>query len=162
MRRVKEILAVKGNDIWSIGPDKSVYDAIHLLAEKEIGAVLQLADKVPYFCIAYLYLPVKDGMPLPDDLLRQGVDFCLSAKRQGQKVLIACGAGISRSVVFAVAVLKEAESLSLLDAVRIVGEHRPESLPHPTLWESLCGYYGEEVSLEAMLGVLRESEGGQG
>ena len=40
MRRVKEILASKGNDIWSISPDKSVYDAIHLLAEKEIGALL--------------------------------------------------------------------------------------------------------------------------
>ena len=40
MRRVKEILAVKGHDIWSIGPAESVYDAIHLLAEKEIGALL--------------------------------------------------------------------------------------------------------------------------
>ncbi len=40
MRRVKEILAVKGDEIWSIGPEKSVYDAIHLLAEKEIGALL--------------------------------------------------------------------------------------------------------------------------
>lgn len=42
MRRVKEILAHKGNDIWSIGPDATVYDAIHLLAEKEIGALLVL------------------------------------------------------------------------------------------------------------------------
>lgn len=40
MRRVKEILAAKGDEIWSIAPDKSVYDAIHLLAEKEIGALL--------------------------------------------------------------------------------------------------------------------------
>jgi len=42
MRRVKEILADKGNDIWSIGPDATVYDAIHLLAEKMIGALLVL------------------------------------------------------------------------------------------------------------------------
>ncbi|MFQ5634913.1 MAG: CBS domain-containing protein [Gammaproteobacteria bacterium] len=42
MRRVKELLAVKGNDIWSIRPDATVYDAIHLLAEKEIGALLVL------------------------------------------------------------------------------------------------------------------------
>lgn len=40
MRRVKEILSVKGGDIWFIDPDSSVYDAIHLLAEKEIGALL--------------------------------------------------------------------------------------------------------------------------
>jgi len=42
MRRVKAILADKGNDIWSIGPDATVYDAIYLLAEKEIGALLVL------------------------------------------------------------------------------------------------------------------------
>ncbi len=40
MRRVKQILATKGNEIWSIEPDATVYDAIHLLAEKGIGALL--------------------------------------------------------------------------------------------------------------------------
>lgn len=39
MRKLKEILANKGSTIWSIAPDQSVYDAIHLLAEKEIGAL---------------------------------------------------------------------------------------------------------------------------
>ncbi len=39
MRRVKNILATKGSDLWSIGSSASVYDAIHLLAEKEIGAL---------------------------------------------------------------------------------------------------------------------------
>ncbi len=37
MKRVKQLLAAKENIIWSIGPDDSVYDAIHLLAEKKIG-----------------------------------------------------------------------------------------------------------------------------
>jgi CBS domain-containing protein len=39
MKRLKEILAHKGTNIWSIGPDESVYVAIELLAEKEIGAI---------------------------------------------------------------------------------------------------------------------------
>ena len=39
MRRLKELLAAKGSEIWSIRPDQSVYNAIHLLAEKEIGAL---------------------------------------------------------------------------------------------------------------------------
>ena len=42
MKRVKDILIVKGNEIFSITPDTSVYDAVHLLAEKEIGALLVL------------------------------------------------------------------------------------------------------------------------
>ena len=122
----------------------------------QIGAVLQLAEAVPYAGITSLYLPVEEGVSLPAHLLQQGVDFCLSEKRQGRKVLIACGAGMSRSAAFAVAALKEAEGLGLLDAVRAVGRHHPESLLHPALWESLCGYYGQEVSLQAMLDALRE------
>ena len=39
MKRLKEILTAKGSEIWSIEPDQSVYDAIKLLAEKEIGAI---------------------------------------------------------------------------------------------------------------------------
>ena len=40
MKRVKEILRSKGTEIFSVSPDTSVYAAIHLLAEKEIGALL--------------------------------------------------------------------------------------------------------------------------
>lgn len=40
MKRVRDILEVKGRDIWSIGPDASVYDAMKLMADKEIGALI--------------------------------------------------------------------------------------------------------------------------
>lgn len=40
MKMVKELLGEKASDIWSIGPDKSVYDAIALMAEKNIGALI--------------------------------------------------------------------------------------------------------------------------
>lgn len=40
MNKIKQLLKAKGNDIWSIEPVDSVYDAIHLMAEKEIGALL--------------------------------------------------------------------------------------------------------------------------
>jgi len=44
MKRIKELLSIKGRDIWSIGPEDSVYDAIHLLAEKKIGALAVIAS----------------------------------------------------------------------------------------------------------------------
>ena len=31
---------VKGRDVWSIGPNASVYDAMKLMADKGIGALL--------------------------------------------------------------------------------------------------------------------------
>jgi CBS domain-containing protein len=40
MKTVRELLQAKGYDIWSVGPDDSVYDALKLMADKNVGAVL--------------------------------------------------------------------------------------------------------------------------
>ena len=39
---ISEILAHKGGQLWSIAPEATVFDAIQLMAEKNIGAVLVL------------------------------------------------------------------------------------------------------------------------
>ena len=123
---------------------------VHLLGVYHIGAMLQLAELVEQPHITSFYLNVEDGVPLPDNLLRQGVDFVITEKQQNRNVLIACGAGISRSAAFAVAALKEVEQLSLLDAFRVVRQHHPQALPHPAIWESLCTYYQDVVPFRDM------------
>ena len=40
MNTINQILDAKGHDVWSIGPEATVYDAIALMAEKGIGALL--------------------------------------------------------------------------------------------------------------------------
>ena len=40
MKTVRELLQGKGDAIWSIEPDRTVYDALSLMAERGIGAVL--------------------------------------------------------------------------------------------------------------------------
>lgn len=40
MKRVKDVLEVKGNDVWSIEPGASVYDAMKLMADKEVGSLM--------------------------------------------------------------------------------------------------------------------------
>jgi CBS domain-containing protein len=40
MKTVKELLREKGSEVWSIGPDALVYDAIKLMAEKNVGALV--------------------------------------------------------------------------------------------------------------------------
>jgi CBS domain-containing protein len=40
MKKVKDVLEVKGYDVWSIGPDASVYDALRLMADREVGALV--------------------------------------------------------------------------------------------------------------------------
>jgi CBS domain-containing protein len=37
---ISEILNHKGNQVWSISPNETVFDAIELMAEKNIGALL--------------------------------------------------------------------------------------------------------------------------
>ena len=40
---VRPVLESKGNKVWSIAPDAMVFDAIKLMAEKSVGALLVMA-----------------------------------------------------------------------------------------------------------------------
>ncbi|MBI3243547.1 MAG: dual specificity protein phosphatase family protein [Chloroflexi bacterium] len=124
---------------------------VDLLRTHEIGAMLQLAESVQQIGIAARFVHVEDGEPLPKALLREGVDFVRLQKSLGRKVLVACGAGISRSTTFAIAALKEEEGLSVIEAYRELKAKHPLAQPHPTLWTSLCAFYGEEVSYMTLL-----------
>ena len=44
MQTVGDILQVKGHAAWSIGPKATVYDALQLMADKDVGALLVLED----------------------------------------------------------------------------------------------------------------------
>ena len=35
MTTVQQLLAGKGNDVWTIGPDTSVYEALKIMADRE-------------------------------------------------------------------------------------------------------------------------------
>ena len=40
MKTVGDILRAKGHDIWSVSPSTTVYEALEVMADKNIGAVL--------------------------------------------------------------------------------------------------------------------------
>ncbi|HEY1234373.1 MAG TPA: CBS domain-containing protein [Candidatus Binatia bacterium] len=44
MKTVRDILEAKGRAVWSIDPASSVFDALTLMAEKEIGALVVLDE----------------------------------------------------------------------------------------------------------------------
>ena len=40
MVSLKKVLQGKGHDVWSVGPEASVYDAMQMMADKEVGALV--------------------------------------------------------------------------------------------------------------------------
>ncbi|MFA4923602.1 MAG: CBS domain-containing protein [Ignavibacteriaceae bacterium] len=44
MKTVQQILKKKGNEIFSVTPDSTMYDALKLMADKNVGALLVLAE----------------------------------------------------------------------------------------------------------------------
>ena len=44
MISIRQLLEAKGSEVWSTSPDASVYEALQLLAEKNIGALVILRD----------------------------------------------------------------------------------------------------------------------
>ncbi len=44
MKLVSQLLTAKGHDVWSIAPDTTVLNALQLMADKKIGALLVLDD----------------------------------------------------------------------------------------------------------------------
>ena len=44
MMTVRNVLNVKGNNIWSVAPDTMVFDALKIMSEKNIGALMVMKN----------------------------------------------------------------------------------------------------------------------
>lgn len=94
MTIVRQILDDKGSDVWSVEPDESIYQALELMAEKNIGAVLVMeeeklvgifserdyARKIILQGKASRDTPVREAMTSRVYAVRpdQGVDLCMA------------------------------------------------------------------------------------
>lgn len=45
MKTVRDILAIKGNEVFTVGADATVFDALGIMADKEVGALLVTGEK---------------------------------------------------------------------------------------------------------------------
>jgi len=122
-----------------------------MMSAYNIGAILQLAYPATHPNIESLYIEIDDGIPLPPNALQQGLAFAHAQRNLGRTLVIGCGAGISRSVMFTMAVLHEEEGISLLDAYEQIAAIHPEAMPHYELLKSLGAYYNDPASTKTLL-----------
>lgn len=115
-----------------------------LMKSHQIGAVLQLANAAEQLQMPTLYLRVHDATIVVPQTIDRGIQFIHTQRQWGRRVLIADDNVRSCAPMFAVAVLKEALGVSLIDAYRLVLTAHPHAKPHPLLWDSLCTYYADE------------------
>jgi CBS domain-containing protein len=47
MQTAKDLLKSKNKDIWSISPKKTVFDALKLMADKDVGAIIVMDQDAP-------------------------------------------------------------------------------------------------------------------
>ena len=116
------------------------------LTDRSIQAMLLLDENIELHNITTLYLPVQDFSPLKFELLDRGLEFIREQKSLDRTILVACAHGINRSSAYCTAALKNIEGIDLLNALREVQKHRPIAMPIESVWESLCEYYGENIS----------------
>lgn len=109
--------------------------------------VLNVADNLdmvyPKGDVEYLKVPMQDGAhnPIPDDKLKQGIDWLLKNDHNGNKILVNCRAGIGRAGSVAVGfVFAKCRDISYEQAYNYCFSRR-FVYPHAKLKEKLYRLY---------------------
>ena len=102
---ISEILSFKGNSVWSIKPDATVFEAVQLMSDKNIGALLVIENEKLV------------GIISERDYTRNIVLKGKSSKQTAVKEII------SRNVIHVT------PSHSVEDCLRLMTDHRVRHLP---------------------------------
>ncbi len=84
----------------------------------------------------HVHVAIDDAVPWPCDIVRFVTDTISGWLARGERVCVACDAGISRSAGAVTAYLVS-QGMNIDDAVRLVKARRPITRPHPLIVESI-------------------------
>jgi CBS domain-containing protein len=115
MKTVQQILQGKGSAFWFVAPDTMVYDALKLMAEKDVGALLVLESGTRLVGIIserdYARKVILKGKSSPDTSVREIMSHPVTAV-EPQRTVEEC---------MAVMTDKRVRHLPVLTADRVVG-----------------------------------------
>jgi protein-tyrosine phosphatase len=112
------------------------------LLDANIRHILLLDGYIPALASDFETLDnaLEDGELIPPEKLQRGVAFVNAQVSAGNRVLVMCSAGISRSSTFVLAYLLEHDH-TLRAAFDLLKRQHPPAQPHPELWRSLIVHY---------------------
>ena len=87
--RVKKLLDKKGHDVYTVSPNAMVYDALKLMAEKEIGALVVVEDGKMVGIVSerdYARKIILKGKASKDTAVREIMTSKVISARPDQKV----------------------------------------------------------------------------
>ena len=121
-----------------------IKDAERLAADNSAGitAIISLCaeEVVPKRRdIKYVRIPIDDARPVPLSQF-EAVMNAIAVHIRGGRVLLHCGAGMSRSPIFAAAWIHRCGYLHIENALLEIAELRPEIDPSPVLLKSVKGH----------------------
>jgi len=114
MQTAAEILRIKGNEVWSVEPDDTILNAIKLMAEHQIGALLVMEDSKPVGIVTerdYARKVALENRSSKDALVREIMSTRVLCARPDQTVK-ECMALMSD---------KRARHLPVLDHKKVIG-----------------------------------------
>lgn len=114
MKRVEQILREKGSGYWSVSPDATVYRALELMAEKNVGALLVMdGDRLVGILSErdYARKVVLEGKSSKDTPVRQIMSSKVVCARPDQSI----------EACMAVMTEKRIRHLPVIEGNRVVG-----------------------------------------
>jgi CBS domain-containing protein len=114
METVRQLLDKKGNEVWSVHPDDSVFDAVKKMADKNIGALVVLVDDQIVGIITerhYARRVILEGKSSPETSVRDIMATPVVCVRTDQTI----------SECMAVMTEKRVRHLPVVDQKRLVG-----------------------------------------
>ncbi|MGB1287264.1 MAG: dual specificity protein phosphatase family protein [Aggregatilineales bacterium] len=127
---------------WLYISDFNTAASASMLKKHGIEAVLLLHRRTP-IDVESLYLPVYDAKPVPHNLFKQAEGFIQLQYDKKRPLLSSCGAGVSRSVVFAMLALHKIENLTMRESYLDIVSRHPAAMPDHQHWDSLQAYLDE-------------------
>ena len=101
-------------------------------------------------CVDVKCLPFDDGLPIPVDTLDEAQTWLSGYWDQGNKILISCAAGESRSITMAACLLTLKTDAGFSRACKEIFTKVPGAYPHPNILVSAANYCNARVDFNQL------------